>query len=118
MLYQGDDIGTEGDVDPDNRKMQRFTGLSADEQASLVNVQKAGRARAKHPALRRGTRTTVVLEDYFWVYEVSDGDDVVYVAINRDNTKSWSPPPGYVDQLGNCAAGVVPILTSCIFTKP
>lgn len=117
MLYQGDDIGTTGDVDPDNRKMMRFTGLSADEQASLANAQKAGLARAAHPALRRGTRTTVWLEDWFWVYKVTYQDDEVYVALNRDNTKSWSPPAGFTDVLGNCSSGQVPILSSCIFVK-
>ena len=117
MLYQGDDIGTTGDVDPDNRKMMRFTGLSADEQASLANAQKAGLARANHPALRRGTRTTVWLEDWFWVYEVKYQGDDVYVALNRDNTKSWSPPAGFTDVLGNCSNGQVPILSSCIFVK-
>jgi glycosidase len=118
MLYQGDDIGTEGRADPDNRKMQRFTGLSLEEQRSLANVQKAGLLRAKHRALRHGTRSHVVVEDWFWVYKVSDEDDEVYVAINRDDTKSWSPPPGFVDGLGNCAGGVVPVLSSCIFVRP
>jgi glycosidase len=117
MLYQGDDIGTTGDIDPDNRKMQRFTGLSTEEQRSLENAQKAGTARAQHIALRRGTRETVWLEDWFWVYKVSYQDDVVYVAINRDNTKSWAPPAGYTDVLGNCANGQVPTLSSCIFVK-
>ena len=118
MLYQGDDIGTEGGIDPDNRKMQRFTGLSADEQATLANAQKAGTLRAAHIALRRGARTTVLLEDWFWVYKVTLDTDEVYVAINRDNTKQWSPPAGFVDGLGNCSGGQVPILTSCIFVKP
>jgi hypothetical protein len=118
MLYQGDDIGTTGDADPDNRKMQRFTGLSSEEQHSLDNARKAGTARAQHIALRRGTRETVWLEDWFWVYKVTYEDDVVYVALNRDNTKSWAPPAGYVDVLGNCAGGQVPILSSCIFVKP
>jgi glycosidase len=118
MLYQGDDIGTTGDIDPDNRKMQKFSGLSTEEQKSLTNVQRAGKARAEHPALRRGKRETVFLEDWFWVYKVSDGTDTVYVAINRDNTKSWSPPSGYHDVLGNCTGGSVPILSSCIFVSP
>lgn len=117
MLYQGDDIGTTGGIDPDNRKMQRFTGLSVEEQKSLTNAQRAGKARAQHPALRRGSRTNVLVEDWFWVYKVSDGTEDVYVAINRDNTKLWSPPAGYVDVLGNCAGGAVPILSSCIFVK-
>lgn len=117
MLYQGDDIGTTGGIDPDNRKMQRFSGLSTEEQKSLTNAQRAGKARAQHPALRRGSRTNVLVEDWFWVYKVSDGTEDVYVAINRDNAKQWSPPAGYVDVLGNCAAGAVPILSSCIFVK-
>jgi len=117
MLYQGDDIGTTGDPDPDNRKMQRFTGLSTEEQQSLANAQKAGKLRADHVALRRGTRTTVMLEDWFWVYKVTYDTDEVYVAINRDNTKQWSPPAGFVDGLGNCSGGQVPILSSCIFVK-
>ncbi len=118
MLYQGDDIGTTGDNDPDNRKMQRFSGLSTEEQKSLVNAQRAGKLRADHVALRRGTRTNVVVEDWFWVYKVTHEGDEVYVAINRDNTKQWSPPAGFVDGLGNCSGGQVPILTSCIFVKP
>ncbi|MBA3542170.1 MAG: hypothetical protein H0T79_21325 [Deltaproteobacteria bacterium] len=118
MLYQGDDIGTDGGQDPDNRKMQRFTGLSPDETASLANVQKAGTLRAQHVALRRGVRMNVVLEDYFWVFKVTYEDDEVYVAINRDNTRSWSPPAGFSDGLGNCAGGAVPVLTTCIFVRP
>ncbi len=118
MLYQGDDIGTEGGQDPDNRKMQRFTGLTAPELSSQTNARKAGKLREAHVALRRGTRTNVIVEDWFWVYKVAYEDDEVYVAINRDNTKTWAPPAGYVDGLGNCAGGAVPVLTSCIFVKP
>ena len=59
----------------------------------------------------------VVLEDYFWVFKVTHDADEVYVAINRDNTKSWSPPAGFVDRLGNCSGGTVPVLTSCIFVR-
>ena len=65
-----------------------------------------------------------MLEDWFWVYRLTyegavDGlpDDEVYVAINRDADKQWSPPPGYGDLLGNCQGGTVPSLSSCIFTQ-
>ena len=97
--------------------MQRFTGLSTEEQRSLDNLRKAGALRAAHPALRRGTRTTVHLEDWFWVYKVTYENDEVYVVINRDADKQWSPPSGFVDGLGNCANGVVPILSACIFVR-
>jgi len=117
MLYQGDDIGTVGGGDPDNRAMMRFTGLTPDEISSLENARRAGLLREQHVALRRGARENVVVEDWFFVYKVSYQDDVVYVAINRDDDKSWSPPAGYIDGLGNCSNGVVPILTSCIFVE-
>ncbi len=117
MLYQGDDIGTTGNQDPDNRKMQRFTGLTTEEQRSLDNARKAGTLRAAHAALRRGTRTTVLVEDWFWVYKLTYEDDEVYVAINRDANKTWAPPAGFTDGLGNCSGGTVPVLSSCIFVK-
>jgi glycosidase len=117
MLYQGDDIGMFGEQDPDNRKMMVFSGLTQDQQASLENVRRLGKAREAHPALRRGSRQTVVLEDWFWVYKVTHQGDEVYVAINRDDNKSYAPPAGYVDVLGNCSGGVVPILSSCVFVK-
>jgi glycosidase len=118
MLYQGDDIGTEGGIDPDNRAMHRFTGLTAQEQLSLATAKAAGKLREQHPALRRGTRAHVVVEDWYWVYKLTYEDDVVYVALNRDSAKTWSPPTGYVDGLGNCTGGSVPVLTPCIFVKP
>lgn len=115
MLYQGDDIGTLGGPDPDNRAMQRFTGLSGDEQDSLENTRMVGLLREEHPALRRGSRQTEVLEPYFWVYRVEYEGDVVYVAINRDGDKSWSLPAGYIDALGNCDGGNVPSQRSCVY---
>lgn len=115
MLYQGDDIGTFGGADRDNRAMHRFEGLTGDEQDSLDNSRILGLIREEHPALRRGFRDTEVLETYFWVYRVEHEGDVVYVAINRDGDRSWSPPAGYVDVLGNCEGGNVPSLRSCVF---
>jgi glycosidase len=118
MIYQGDDIGTLGGTDPDNRKMQRFTGLTAAEQQSLSTIRKAGMLREQHPALRRGTRSHVVVEDWFWVFKLVYEDNEVYVALNRDNPKQWSPPAGFTDGLGNCSGGQVPSLAGCIFVRP
>jgi glycosidase len=115
MLYQGDDIGTFGEQDPDNRAMHRFDGLSEAERDSLENARRVGLLREEHVALRRGTRETVELEDYFWVYRVAHEDDEVFVAINRDADRNWDPPAGFMDALGNCEGGNVPSLSSCIF---
>lgn len=115
MLYQGDDIGTFGNQDPDNRAMHRFDGLSADEQDSLEHARMLGLLREEHPALRRGSRQTEVVETFFWVYRVEHEGDVVYVALNRDADRSWQPPAGYIDALGNCDGGIVPSMSSCVF---
>ena len=117
MLYQGDDVGMFGEQDPDNRKMMVFTGLSADQQSSLDNMRKVGKVREEHKALRRGTRQTVVVEDWFWVYKVTYEDDEVYVAINRDADKTYAPPAGFNDALGHCSGGVVPTQSTCVFVQ-
>jgi len=117
MLYQGDDIGTFGEADPDNRAMHRFDGLSGAEQESLEHARRVGQTREAHVALRRGSRQTVVLEDFFWVYRVSHGNDEVYVALNRDAARTWDPPAGFSDVLDNCNGGNVPSGRSCIFVS-
>lgn len=115
MLYQGDDIGTLGEQDPDNRAMMRFSGLSTEEQSSLAHAQRLGQLRRDHRAFHRGERANLRVDDYFWVFRVSgDGEDV-YVAINRDADQRWSPPVGYSDALGNCSGGNVPSQQSCVF---
>ncbi|MFW5740493.1 MAG: alpha-amylase family glycosyl hydrolase, partial [Myxococcota bacterium] len=117
MLYQGDDIGQFGEQDPDNRKMMVFSGLSADQQASLDNIRKVGKLREEHIALRRGSRETVEVESWYWVYKVTHASDEVYVVINRDADKTYNPPAGFVDGMGNCAGGNVPSQSTCVFVK-
>ena len=86
-------------------------------QARLIVGQELGRLREESVALRRGTREHVLVEDWFWVFSVSHAGETVYVAINRDADKSWSPPAGYTDALGNCSGGTVPVLSSCVFVR-
>jgi len=117
MLYQGDDIGQLGEQDPDNRKMMVFTGLSANQQASLASIKKVGKLREEHAALRRGSRENVLVESWFWVYKVTYQGDEVYVAINRDADKTYAPPAGFTDGMGNCSGGNVPSLSTCVFVK-
>lgn len=87
LIYYGDEIGLAGAGDPDNRRMMPWTGYSAAQTALLAKVKKLGTLRAAHTALRRGDRTTLSYGDDTWVYQMSDGSDKVFVAINRsDNT--------------------------------
>ena len=120
MLYQGDDIGTFGGEDPDNRLKMKFAeidGLSGDEAATLAHVQKVGLLRSAHPALRRGSRSIEQADNDFWAYKVTYENDEVYVAINRGGDRSYNPPAGFSDGLGNCSGGSVPAVSSCIFVK-
>ncbi len=72
-----------GSGDPDNRRMMIFDGLSQDQQWLHDRVAALTKLRHDHTALWRGSRTTVSVTDDTYVYEKSDGADVLYIAINR-----------------------------------
>jgi len=61
LLYYGDEYGQFGGADPNNRLMWKAESkLSADESATLAFTRKAGTARQKVPALRRGSYVQVL----------------------------------------------------------
>ncbi len=100
ILWMGDEFGMPGSVDPDNRRLMRFDGaLNTNEQATLTNLQKLGKARAAHIALRRGTRTRLWVDGTFYAYGRVDGSDIVVAAFNLDpsNSATRSIP---VDNIG------------------
>jgi len=88
LIYYGDEIGMPGLGDPDNRRFMEWdaTGYTAGQVLLLDRMKKLGAIRAAHPALRRGTRTTLYTDDDAWVYKMSDGADTVYVMLNRSDT--------------------------------
>ncbi len=90
LIYYGDEVGQPGAGDPDNRRMMPWSGLSSAQQALHDRIAALGTLRAAHPAMRRGTRTTLDVTTDLWVYKMSTvaGDpvsDTVYVAINRSD---------------------------------
>jgi glycosidase len=99
LIYYGDEIGLPGAGDPDNRRMMEWTGYTTAQQTLYARIKALTTIRAAHPAMRRGTRSTVQVDADLWVYELTTtaGDpdpDTVYVGINRsdgDRTTTMLP---------------------------
>jgi glycosidase len=91
LIYYGDEIGQPGAGDPDNRRMMQWTGYSAAQQGLHDRLAVLLGIRAAHPALRRGTRTTLYVDEDLWVFsetatDASGNTDTTYVGINRNDT--------------------------------
>ncbi|HEY2516169.1 MAG TPA: alpha-amylase family glycosyl hydrolase [Polyangiaceae bacterium] len=105
LVYYGDEVGLPGAGDPDNRRMMQWSGYSADQQALHDRIAALLAIRAAHPALRRGSRTTLTVDADLWVFStttaVGSASDTVYVAINRSDAdrSSTSIPSGLPELL-------------------
>lgn len=88
VMYYGDEFGLPGATDPDNRRPMRFgEALDEREEATLETVARLGRLRSCLPALRRGTRATLMVEPDLYVYARDAGDGApAIVALNRGST--------------------------------
>jgi glycosidase len=116
LIYYGDEIGQPGAGDPDNRRMMQWSGYSAAQQGLSARVKALTAIRAAHPAMRRGTRTTLDVTEDLWVYSLATlpGDptpDTVYVAINRsDNDLTTTAlPSGLTEQITMTPEGSSPV---------
>lgn len=102
LIYYGDEIGMPGAGDPDNRRLMQWTALDTKQAFLKDRLKKLGMIRSAHPALRRGTRTTLESSEDVWVYSRITSDDAVYVAINRSDASkevSTLPQGTYVELL-------------------
>jgi hypothetical protein len=78
------------------------TKYSDGQKLLLERMKKLGAARAAHPALRRGSRVTLSQSTDTWVYSMTAGTDVVYVALNRGDspqTVTGLPSQNLTDQM-------------------
>ena len=83
ILWMGDEFGQPGAIDPDNRRMMRFDGArSAQETTALSRLRALGTTRLAHPALRRGKRTRLYVNDTVYAYARTDGTDVAIAVFN------------------------------------
>jgi glycosidase len=101
LIYYGDEIGLPGAGDPDNRRFMQWGGYTAEQATLKSRIKRLLEIRSKHPALRRGTRATVISDNETWLYSRTSGKDKVWVAINRaDIPKQISGlPSGALDEL-------------------
>jgi glycosidase len=113
LVYYGDEIGLPGAGDPDNRRFMQWTGLSANQTFLKDRLKKLGDIRSKHPALRRGTRTTLESNADVWAYSRITNGDTVYVAVNRSDSDKpvTTMPSGALTELVTGAAANGPNVT-------
>ncbi|HEY8040608.1 MAG TPA: alpha-amylase family glycosyl hydrolase [Polyangiaceae bacterium] len=117
LIYYGDEIGLPGAGDPDNRRMMQWTGTSPDQQSLYARIKALTAIRAAHPAMRRGTRTTLTADADLWVFSSTtpSGDpqpDTVYVAINRSDAdrQVTTLPAGLTELItGTPASGTITV---------
>lgn len=104
-MYYGDEIGMEGQGDPDNRRdfpggwaadaHNGFTasGRTPQQQDIFQHVQSLLRLRAAHPALRSGDLKEIFVDQTALIYSRDSGEDRVLVAINNaDQTRTIALP--------------------------
>ncbi|MCA9689775.1 MAG: hypothetical protein KC636_09205, partial [Myxococcales bacterium] len=102
LIYYGDEIGLPGAGDPDNRRFMQWDGYSAGQLYLREQVEKLTAIRAAHSATRRGARQSISANNDTMAYRMSDGDDEVFVVINRGDgaaTVGGLPAGALVDEL-------------------
>jgi glycosidase len=87
LIYYGDEVGTPGTADPDNRRfLKTEASLSTREKKLLDRVRAIAKLRGTLPGLRRGARRTLKTDGDGYVLARGTGADVVIVSINRGTT--------------------------------
>jgi glycosidase len=101
LVYYGDEIGLPGAGDPDNRRFMPWDGYTVNQTYLKDRIKKLGDIRSKHPALRRGIRSTINANTDTWTYARITTGDTVYVAINRSDAPKMATglPAAALDDL-------------------
>lgn len=83
MIYYGDEVGLTGAGDPDNRRMMpRDSELTEDQLAVRAHFEKAAAARRAHPALRYGSRRSLVADNHRYAFVRRHFNDSVLAVWN------------------------------------
>ena len=84
MIYYGDEIGMTGAGDPDNRRDMRFGDAVAPPEREVLGLwEQLARVRREHPALRIGSRRTIVAEKDPLIFTRAHLGDRVLCVFNR-----------------------------------
>ncbi len=115
MIYYGDELGMSGAGDPDNRRDMRFgEDVTDPEKKVLRHFKTLTQIRSRHPALRSGSRRTVIVEKDLLGFVRAQLDDRVLCLFNQANQpveRDLSVGPElsdgeYRDELSDTAASV------------
>lgn len=86
MVYYGDEIGMTGAGDPDNRRDMRFGDELTDQEKEMLDFTgRLSHIRNDHPALRHGSRHTVLLEQDVYAYARAYFSDRLLVVFNKSD---------------------------------
>lgn len=83
LIYYGDEWGIPGVGDPDCRRFMQWEGYAEEQVFLCERIALLAKLRAQHPVLRRGTRTTLTVDDDIYAYRMALDDATAIVVINR-----------------------------------
>jgi glycosidase len=85
VIYYGDEIGSPGANDPDNRRMMKFEGLNPREKQLRDNVSALFHFRKDHPSLIYGDTRFLFKSDDQWVFLRSWFGEHALVVFNKSD---------------------------------
>lgn len=83
LLYYGDELGMAGANDPDNRRDRPWGERTPAQDALYQEIARLGQLRAQTPALQRGDRVELWVDDDLYVFARQAGDEVALVVLSR-----------------------------------
>jgi len=112
LIYYGDEIGMPGAGDPDNRRPMQWSGLSTHQMWLQTRLAALAHIRGAHSALRRGLRQRLGADADVLVYQMTDGSDQVFVALNRGDGASAATglPAGTYHELVSDSMVTAPLM--------
>ncbi len=85
IVYYGDEIGMPGANDPDNRRMMRFSRLSAQEEAVKKNASTLANLRRSNMALMYGDTRILLTKPLQFAYSRQYMNNAAIVLMNRSS---------------------------------